>query len=62
MTRCSELLRYPLTPEERDYIQDLQQRISSGRAPLLVDWFRSKEILSKYKGDLSPGNGNGRPR
>ena len=46
--RGEALLKFPLTAEERDYVYDLLRRVGGGREPILVDWFRSREMLAKY--------------
>lgn len=46
--RANKLLRYPLTGDDRDYVQDLIRRLGAGNQPILSDWFRSQELVSKY--------------
>lgn len=60
--RCEELLKFPLTAQDRDYVHDLMRRIDSGLQPILVDWFRSRELVSKYTGRPVPSLNGPRKR
>jgi hypothetical protein len=48
LDRANELLRYPLSNDDRGYVQDLLTRLGSGNQPMLPDWFRSQELVDQY--------------
>ena len=54
LQRCDELLKFPLQQADRDYVMDLMRRIGEGNQPILVDWFRSRELVAKYTGRPVP--------
>ena len=54
LTRGNELLKYPLTDDEREYIHSLLERLGAGNQPLLPDWFRTQELVDKYARGVIP--------